>query len=77
MWAHVVTAVQWASNTAYRAPYGSTPFKVMYGRVPRSTFSTFASPSGGEWRIDLLDEEKLRQRVNQLLATPEQLHERV
>ena len=33
-WVDVVPAVQWALNTAYHERYASTPFHIMFGRVP-------------------------------------------
>lgn len=60
---YVVPAVQWALNTAYRVHHGDSPLDVMYGRAPQSTFPTLPSPSGGDWRFDVLDKQALRQRV--------------
>ena len=42
-WVDVVPGVQWALNTAYRERYASTPYHVMFGRVPLISFSTLAS----------------------------------
>ena len=56
-WVGLVPAVQWALNTAFRERYASTPYHVMFGRAPRTSFSTLASSTGGEWRLDVLDED--------------------
>ena len=37
-WVDVLPAVQWALNTAFRPRYGSTPYHVMFGRAPRTSF---------------------------------------
>ena len=39
-WVDVLTAVQWALNTAFRPRYGSTPYHVMFGRAPRTVSYT-------------------------------------
>lgn len=44
----------------------------MCGRAPRLTFSTLASPSGGQWYFDLWDELKLPQHVTSLISIEEQ-----
>ena len=38
-WVDVLPAMQWALNTAFRPRYGSTPYHVMFGRAPRTSFS--------------------------------------
>ena len=38
-WVDVLPAVQWALNTAFRPRYGSTPYHVVFGRAPRTSFS--------------------------------------
>ena len=37
-WVDVLPAVQWALNTAFRPRSGSTPYNVMFGRAPRTSF---------------------------------------
>lgn len=37
-WVDVLPAVQWVLNTAFRR-YGSTPYHVIFGRAPRTSFS--------------------------------------
>lgn len=76
-WVHVVPAVQWSLNTAYRTHHGSLPFLVLYGTVPRSTFFTLASPLGAQLRFHVLGDQKLRQHVSRLLASQEELHRHV
>ena len=53
-WVGLVPAVQWALNTAFRDRYASTPYHVLFGRAPPTSFSTLASSTGGEWRLDVL-----------------------
>ena len=45
-WVELVSAVQWALNTAFRERYSSTPYHVMFGRAPRIALSTLASSTG-------------------------------
>ena len=49
-WVDVVPAVQWALNTDYRERYASTPYHVMFGRAPLTSFSILASSTGEESR---------------------------
>ena len=37
-WVDVLPTVRWAPNTAFRPRYGSTPYHVMSGRAPRTSF---------------------------------------
>ena len=55
-WVGVVPAVQWALNTAYREIYASIPYHVMFGLAPLTSFSTLASSTGEDWKVDALDE---------------------
>ena len=71
------SAVQWALNTAYRARFHSTPYHIMMGRAPRTALSTLASSVGSPWRVDVLNEGSLRNKVAQLVVTQEQLHKQV
>ncbi|CAM9533106.1 unnamed protein product [Sphacelaria rigidula] len=48
-------AVHWSLNTSYRRRYDSTPYHVMFGRDPRTSFSVLASSSAGEWKCDVLE----------------------
>ncbi|CAM9817241.1 unnamed protein product [Sphacelaria rigidula] len=54
-WVDVLPTVQWALNTVYRRRYGSTPYHVMFGRAPRTSFSVLASSPAEEWNCDVLD----------------------
>ncbi|CAB1109830.1 unnamed protein product [Ectocarpus sp. CCAP 1310/34] len=76
-WVDLVPAVQWALNTAYRERYASTPYHVMFGRAPRTSFSTLASSSGEAWNIDTLDATKLKQQVQNVIQTQAVLHKQV
>lgn len=72
-WVHIVPAIPWASNTAYCVRGGSSPIHVMYRRSPGSMLSTLASPLRAQRRLDVLDMQKLRQHVSQLLVAQEEL----
>ena len=76
-WVGLVPAVQWALNTAFRERYASTPYHVMFGRAPRTSFSTLASSTGGEWRLDVLDEDMLRQKVATVVEAQQEMHKEV
>ena len=52
-WVSVVPAVQWALNTAYRERYASTPYHVMFGWAPLTSFSTLGFVD--RWKVDALD----------------------
>ena len=43
-WMDVVSAIQWALN----------PYQVMFGRAPLTSFSTLASSTGEDWKVDAL-----------------------
>ena len=73
-WVDVVPAVQWALNTAYRERYASTPYHVVFGRAPLTSFSTLASSTGEDWKVDTLDEEALRRKVANVVEAQQQLH---
>ena len=45
-WVDAVPAVRWALNTAYRERYVSTPYHILIGRAPLTSFSTLASSTG-------------------------------
>ena len=57
-WVDVVPTVQWALNTAYRERYANPPSHVMFGRAPLTSFSTLASSTGEDWKVDALDGER-------------------
>ena len=76
-WVDFVPAVQWALNTAYRERYGSTPYHVMFGRAPKTFLSTLASPTSGEWRVDVMDPAALRRHVRGVVEAQVGLHKEV
>ena len=76
-WVDVLPAVQWALNTAYRGRYDSTPYQVMFGRAPRTSFSVLASSSEGKWNCDVLDDTQLKQAVRGVLELQESFHVQV
>ena len=73
-WVDVVPAVQWSLNTAYRERYASTPYNVMFGRAPLTSFSALASSTGQDWKVDALDEETLRRNVANVVEVQQRLH---
>lgn len=54
-WVDLVPAMQLGLNTAFQARHARTPYHVVFGRAPRTSFSTLASSSGGDWCVDVLD----------------------
>ena len=73
-WVDVAPAVQWTPNTAYRERYASTPYYVMFGWAPLTSFSTLASSIGKDWKVDALDEEALRREVANVVKAQQRLH---
>ena len=73
-WVDVLPAVQWALNTACRPRYGSTPYHVMFGRAPRTSFSVLANSSTGEWNCDVLDDDQIKRVLKGVLELQEQFH---
>ena len=73
-WVDVVQVLQWTSNTAYRKIYASTPYHVVVGRAPLTSFSTLASSTGEDWKVDELDEEALRRKVAIAVEAQQRLH---
>ena len=74
-WVDVVSAVQWALNTAYRETYANTPYLVMFGRAPLTSFSTLDSSTGEDWKVDAIDEEEaLRTKMANVLEASQRLH---
>ncbi|CAN0536633.1 unnamed protein product, partial [Scytosiphon promiscuus] len=71
-WVDVLPAAQWALNTSFRERYRSTPYCVMFGRAPRTSFSALASVTGGEWNVDVMDADSLREKVRRVVD--EQAH---
>ena len=73
-WMDVVPALQWALNTAYRERHASTPYHVMFGRATLISFSTLASSTGEDSKVDALDEEASRRKVANAVEAQQQLH---
>ena len=73
----MLPAVQWALNTAFRPRYGSTPYHVMFGRAPRTSFSVLANSSAGEWNFDVLDDDQIKRALKGVLELQEQFHVQV
>ena len=73
-WIDVVPLIQWALNTAYRERYGSTPYHVMFGRAPKTSFQP-ASSSGDDWNVDVLDAQALQRYVQYVVEA--HLHKEV
>ena len=62
-WVDVVSAVHWAPYTAYREKYASTPYHVMFGRAPLTSFSTLTSSTEEDWEVDARYEKPIRSKV--------------
>ena len=76
-WVDVLPAVQWALNTAFRPRYGSTPYHVMFGRAPRTSFSVLANSSAGAWNCDVLYDDQIKRALKGVLELQEQFHVQV
>ena len=63
-WVDVLPTVQWALHTAFYPRYGSTPYYVMFGRAPRTSFSVLANCSAGEWNCDVLDDDQIKRKTD-------------
>ena len=74
-WVDVLPAVQWALNTAFRPRYGRTPYHVMFGRAPRTSFSV--NSSAGEWNCDVFDDDQMKRALKGMLEMQEQFHVQV
>ena len=70
-WVDVLPAAQWALNTSFRERYRNTPYCVMFGRAPRTTFSALTTVTGGEWNVDVMDADSLRAKVRQVVDEQE------
>ena len=66
-------AVQWALNTAYREIYTSIPYHVMFGQVPLTSFSTLASSTREDRKVDAL-EKALQRKVVNAIEAQQRLH---
>ena len=68
-WVDVLPAAQWALNTSFRERYWNTPYCVMFGRAPRTTFSALTTTvvTGREWNVDVMDADSLRAKVSQVV----------
>ena len=60
LWVNVLPAAQWALNTAFCERYRNTPYCVMFERAPRTAFSALVSATDGEWKIDVMNAEAVR-----------------
>ena len=69
--------MQWALNTAFRPRYGSTPYHVMFGRAPRTSFSVLANSSAEEWNCEVLDDDQIKRALKDVLELQEQFHVQV
>ena len=71
-WVDVLPAVQWALNTAFCPRYGSTPYHVMFGRAPRTSFSVLVNSSAGESNCDVLDDDQINRALKGVLELQQQ-----
>ena len=70
-WVDVLPAVQRALNTSFRERYRNTPYCVMFGSAPRTSFSALTTVTGGEWNADVMDADSLRAKVRQVVDEQE------
>ena len=54
-WVDALPAAQWALNISFCERYRNTPYCVMFGRAPRTSFSALTTVTGGEWNVDFMD----------------------
>ena len=73
----MLPAVQWALDTAFRPRYSGTPYHVMFGRAPRTSFAVLANLSAGEWNFDVLDDYQIKRALKGVLEFQEQFHVQV
>ena len=66
-----------AVNTVFRPRYGSTPYYVMFGRAPTTSFSVLANSSAGEGNCDVLDDDQIKRALKGVLELQEQFHVQV
>ena len=76
-WVDVLPAADWALNTSFRERYRNTPYCVMFGRAPRTSFSALTTVTGGKWNMDVLDADSLRAKVRQVVDEQERFCEDV
>ena len=63
----VLPAAQWGLNASLRERYRNTPYCVMFGSAPRTSFSALTTVTGGEWNVDVMDADSLRAKVRQVV----------
>ena len=68
---HGLPAAQWAVDTSFRARYRNTPYCVMFGRAPRTSFPALTTVTRGEWNVDVMEAESLRANVRQVVDEQE------
>ncbi|CAM9765422.1 unnamed protein product, partial [Sphacelaria rigidula] len=54
-----------------------TPYHLMFGRAPRTSFSVLASSPAGEWECDVLDDVQIKRALQRVLDLQERFHVRV
>ena len=73
-WVDVLPATQWALNTSFRERYQSTPYCVMFGRAPRTSFSALTTVTEGERNVDVMDADSLRAKARQVVDEQERFY---
>ena len=68
-WVVVLPAVQWALNTARRKRLQATPYHVMMGREPRTTFTALIEGDYESFQFSPIDEDRLQQLGVSLVDT--------
>ena len=61
-------------DKAFHEKFASTPYHVMFGRAPLTSFSTLASSTGEDWKVDAIDEEILWRKVANVVEVQQRLH---
>ncbi|CAM9529063.1 unnamed protein product, partial [Sphacelaria rigidula] len=62
-WVDVLPDAQWALNTSSRERYRNPPHFVVFRRASRTAFSALVSVTGGEWNVDVMDADTLRDEL--------------
>ena len=71
-WVAVLQAVQSAWNTAWRKRLHPTPYHVMMGREPRTTFTALIEGDDDDFQFSPIDEDRLQQLVIFVVDTEEE-----
>ena len=76
-WVNVLPAVEWALNTAFRPPYGSTPYHVMLVTLLGRLSLCWRIRPPGSGICDALDNDQIKRALKGVLELQEQFHVQV